>query len=430
MRVFKLFSIFFITALFLMACNKLQPDQVYNEPYQTGIVEDGPGYNEYESRLARENLDLRAVGELLEKAKTPEEFEYMLNDPQYGVNNLDLNNDGYADFISVREFDDRYDDQRGFSLFDMFGNDLIQEIATIIFNRDRYNNGYYYPGSRVLIRGNENLYGDNSYYETNWLDRSVPFVTYVFSNRDDYYNSPYYYGNYPSYYEPYQVVEVPTYQTRIQQYYTQPVFVQTTQPTVSDIKIVSPYRDKSLNKVYNKLPKLPRDQQAQFRNNNPGPPDFVRERQEKMKDFPVKEEKQFNNNPNKFERREEIKQEKQQNREWREKPNRQERDNVQQQNQQKFERQNQQRAERQMQAERQNQMRVERQNQQKVERQNQKQAERQQQQMRVERQPQQQMKPQKQENRPQPNGNGGKGNGGGNNRGNGGGGGGKGKGKP
>src|SRR5215204_3864606 len=157
MKVFKLSLIFFIAASFMTACNTIRDDQSYNDIYQKGV---GLGYDD-DARWARENLDLQAVGELLQRSDDAQEFEYLLNNED-GVNNMDLNGDGYADYISVREFDDRYDDERGFSLFSMFGPDQIQEIATIIFDRDRYNDGYY-PGARVLLTGNEQIYGDNYY---------------------------------------------------------------------------------------------------------------------------------------------------------------------------------------------------------------------------------------------------------------------------
>lgn len=379
MRVFKLSLLFFISALVLTGCNLSQNDQAAVEPYnRIETVQGGVEYD-YENRLAKENLDLRAIGELLEDAETAEEFEYRLNSPENGVNNLDLNGDGYADYISVREFDERDSDERGFSLFSMFGPEMIQEIATIIFDRDRYNDrDEYYPGSRVLITGNEQIYGDDYYYETNWLERSVPIVSWIFTDRDNNYNSPYYYENYPDYYEPYTIVETPVYQTRIEQYYAQPVFVQTSQPTITDVKIKSPYRGKSMEKIYSKLAK-PTKQQVEFRRNNPGPPQFVRERKEQKNNQALKPEKPFRDKPNKFEKQEKVRPETPQ---MREKPNKPEQ-------RVKFERQNPVRIERQ-------QPNFERQKPAKVER-------------------QQQMKPQKQENRVQPNNGGGNPNKGGGN---------------
>jgi hypothetical protein len=262
MKFFKL-SLIAFTIAFLTTCGLNRSETVSTDQNPNAGAEAANAW-------ARENLDLRGVGALLEKADNAEEFEYLLNSEE-GVNNLDLNGDGYVDYISVREFDDRYDDQRGFSLFSMFGPDLIQEIAQIIFYRDRSD----YPGSRILLIGNEQIYGDDYYYETNWLDRSVPIATWIFTNRDDFYRSPYYHDYYPDYYEVYEVVETPVYVTRIQQYYYEPLFVRTEQPVyITNIKIKSPNKGKSWDKIYARLAK-PNRGQAEFRKNNPNKPDFV-----------------------------------------------------------------------------------------------------------------------------------------------------------
>ena len=263
MKFFKLSLIIFTIAAFLTACGVKQPETLATDQNPTLGEEAANAW-------ARENLDLQAVGALLERADDAEEFEYLLNSKE-GVNNLDLNGDGYADYINVREFDDRDNDQRGFSLSSMFGPDLIQEIAQIIFYRDRSD----YPGSRVLLVGNDQIYGDDYYYETNWLDRSVPIANWVFTDRDNVYRSPYYYENYPDYYEVYEVVETPSYVTRIREYYREPVFVRTAQPVyITNIKIKSPNKDKSWNKIYARLEK-PNREQVEFRKNNPNKPAFV-----------------------------------------------------------------------------------------------------------------------------------------------------------
>jgi uncharacterized membrane protein YgcG len=293
MKFFKLSLITFTAATFLIGCSSGQIDQASSvNPYPTGVAESQ--INEENPYWAKENLDLQAVGALLEKADNAEEFEYLLNSED-GVNNLDLNGDGYVDYISVREYDDRDDDQRGFSLFSMFGPNEIQEIVTILFNRQ----GSNYPGSRVLLTGNEQLYGDNNYYETNWLDRALPIVSWLFNkDRNDVYQSPYYYENYPDYYEAYPVVETPVYRTRITQYYPTPVFIQTNAPTITQIKIKSPNNGKWINKIYSKLAK-PNKEQVEFRKNNPNKPEFVRIKNEKPKNVKVK----FDDKPNKFDDR-------------------------------------------------------------------------------------------------------------------------------
>src|SRR5207249_8653384 len=113
---------------------------------------------------------------------------------------------GYADYISVDEYVERDDYERGLSLFCRFGSD-IQEIATIVFYRDDIN----WSGARVLLTGNEQIYGDNYYYEANWADRGVEIVTLLFGSQDPYYRSSYYYDYYPSDYVAYQVVQTPVY---------------------------------------------------------------------------------------------------------------------------------------------------------------------------------------------------------------------------
>jgi hypothetical protein len=331
MKFFKLSLITFTTAALLTGCNLGRTDETSSvNQYPADITERQIRTDE--NPYARENLDLQAVGALLEKADDAQEFEYLLNSGD-GVNNLDLNGDGYVDYISVREYEDESDDQRGFSLFSMFGPNEIQEIATLIFNRQGLNSN----GARVLLSGNEQIYGDNNYYETSWVDRTVPIVSWLFNrNRDTNYQSPYYYGNYPDYYENYQVVETPVYRTRIEQYYSQPVFIQTSTPTITQIKIKSPYDGKSLDKIYSKLAK-PTKEQTEFRKNNPNPPAFVEVKKDKTKDNSIKADKQPKGNPNKFEKIEKVNNDKS----VREiKPNKIDKENIKQSNPVKFEKQN------------------------------------------------------------------------------------------
>ncbi len=282
MKNFKLTLITFTITAFLMGCSTAQnEDAAYVPPYRADVTENeiNDGDNAY---LARENLDLQAVGNLLEKSNNAEEFEYLLNSRK-GVNNLDLNSDGYVDYISVSEYEDRDTNQRGFKLFDRFSLNDIQEIASIFFDRDRYDN----RGARILLNGNEQVYGDNYYYETNWLDQNSGITDWIFSDRQTYYQSPYYYDNYPSNYVVYQVIETPVYRTRIQEYYPVPVFIQTVTPTITQIRIKSPYDGRSSDKIFAKLAK-PTKEQKEFRKNNPNRPEFVPVKNGKTKDDAVK----------------------------------------------------------------------------------------------------------------------------------------------
>ena len=262
MGILKLSAAIFIITSFMAACSTNDPQRTATtEPYPNDAVTIDPERDDY---WAKDNFDLQRVGSYLEESDDPAEFERYLNDDD-GINNLDLNGDGYADYISVEEFEDRDSNSRGLSLFSRFGPDLIQEIARIFLYRD----GPNYPGARYLINGNEQLYGDNYYYETNWLDRPTGLATYLFSDHDRY-QSPYYYDNYPSGYRVYEIVETPVYRTRIEQLYPQPVFVYTTAPTFVDkIKIKSPNNGLHLGQIHAKLVK-PTKEQAEFLKSNPG----------------------------------------------------------------------------------------------------------------------------------------------------------------
>lgn len=263
MKIYKILITLFAVSFFLLSCSS---DETQQPVATVNPYPQDPAYTEAEGDeyWAKDNFDLQRAGNLLERSESPEQFERYLNEPD-GINNLDLNGDGYADYISVEEYEDRDSNTRGLSLFSRFGPNLIQEIATILLYRD----GPNYPGARFLLNGNDQLYGDNYYYETNWLDRSLPMVSYLFGNRNQYYESPYYYDNYPDWYQPYDIVETPSYRTRIERLYPQPVFVYTTAPTfIEKIKIKSPNNGLHLGQIHAKLVK-PNKAQEEFIKGNP-----------------------------------------------------------------------------------------------------------------------------------------------------------------
>ena len=156
------------------------------------MSDDSNNYNVNVTQMvsAADGLNLKAVGELLKNAETPEQFEKALNSPNNGVNNLDLNEDGRVDYISVTQFGD--DTTKGFSLTTSPAPGETQEIATIKIEKDG-------EGAKVEAKGNESIYGRNHYYHSSW---SPGFGTgllmgYLFSGGPSY-RSPYYgYGRYP-----------------------------------------------------------------------------------------------------------------------------------------------------------------------------------------------------------------------------------------
>ena len=263
-------TLFMIAAM--TACNQTESPVASNaDPYaansnaNTMVAEDLP-YDENDP-LIKDNFDLQRAGEYLRRSNNPAEFEAYINEPN-GINNLDLNGDGYVDYVSVEEFEDYDDGQRGLSLFARYGPDLIQNIASIFLYRDEPR----YPGARVLIRGDEGLYGDNYYYETNWLDTTLGIANLLFGDHDRY-ESPYYYDYYPRGYTVYEVVETPVYRTRIERLWPEPIFVYAAAPPVyyERIKIKSPNNGLHLGQIYGR-PMKPTVAQINFRRGNPGKP--------------------------------------------------------------------------------------------------------------------------------------------------------------
>ncbi len=281
MKFIKLLSVFIVITAFLTACGAIQTDETSQTVQDSNRDVERLAENDGDY-WARDNFDLQRVGKILDESKDAKDFEYRLNSDD-GINNLDLNGDGYVDYISVSEYDDRYDDQRGFSLFSKFGANDIQELASIIFDRDRPDR----RGAKIYINGNDQIYGDNNFYEQNWLDKSLNIADWVFGDRDNYYRSPYYYDNYPENYAVYKVVETPVYRTRVNRLYADPVFVMVN-PAMIKIKIKSPYKGRSMDKIYAKLAK-PSKEQKDFREKNPNRPEFVPVRNEEGKDKPQKD---------------------------------------------------------------------------------------------------------------------------------------------
>jgi len=267
MKKFKIFFTVPAIGLFMLGCSQQQPPEQVSttDPYANNAnINPNDALTDEYDYWAKDNLDLQRVGNVLERSKSPEDFERYLNGDD-GINNLDLNGDGYVDYISVDEFPYQDDYGRGLSLYTRFGPDQVQELGTIVFYRDDFNA----PGARILITGNDQIYGDNYYYETNWLDKSLAIASLLFSPHDVYYRSPYYYDNYPPGYVVYDVVDTPIYRTRIEELWPAPVVVYTTAPTfINKIKIKSPNNGLHLGQIKARLVK-PTKEQADFIKNNP-----------------------------------------------------------------------------------------------------------------------------------------------------------------
>ncbi|WP_204356550.1 hypothetical protein [Arcticibacterium luteifluviistationis] len=71
-----------------------------------------------------DNLDLEAVASIFGESRNLEDFEHRLNDPKSKISNLDLNEDGYVDYLRMIE-----SVERGIHIVAIqaaLGNDLCQ----------------------------------------------------------------------------------------------------------------------------------------------------------------------------------------------------------------------------------------------------------------------------------------------------------------
>jgi hypothetical protein len=157
---------------------------------------------------AAEGLDLQAVCELFKGSENLSEFEQDLNNPEIGVNNLDLDGNGEIDFIRVIE--EVEDDTHIVVLQVPIAEDEYQDVAYIEIEKtgeEEYN---------VQAHGNEVIYGPNYYvYPPTVTIRTWPILPRLFYPGYRPYQSVYRFGFYPRWWKPRPIVKVNIYHTRV-----------------------------------------------------------------------------------------------------------------------------------------------------------------------------------------------------------------------
>jgi len=156
---------------------------------------------------AADGLDLKAVSVLFQDSKDLETFEKALNDPETGINNLDLNEDGDADFIRVVEEADG--DARLIILQVPLAENEFQDVATIEVEKngdDAYN---------MQVHGSAVIYGYDYYVSPAHVHiHSWPIITWMYGPIYRPYRSVFRIGFYPRWYRPYRPVSLHVYRTR------------------------------------------------------------------------------------------------------------------------------------------------------------------------------------------------------------------------
>jgi hypothetical protein len=146
--------------------------------------------NNYHYDLS-DNLDLEAVASAFYKSRNITDFEEELNDYRNQVSNLDLNNDGYVDYLRLVKLYDR--GAHVILIQAIVGRDYYQDVATVVVGRDQYNREY------VQIIGDSYLYGEDYILEP-VFSRRPSIVRWLWSNTHHVYVSRYNWGFYPGYF--------------------------------------------------------------------------------------------------------------------------------------------------------------------------------------------------------------------------------------
>jgi len=171
--------------------------------------------------LPGDNFNLYAVMNLFQQSETLEGFERSLNDENTRINNLDLNNDNFIDYIKVVDYVNGND--HTIVLRAVLGRKETQDVA--VFTVQKFNDG----SVQIQLTGDEVLYGRNyiiepiyaetpnpgyasyssrqnvavvrtTYYEV----AAWPLVRYIYVPGYVTWNSSWYWGFYPTYWNPWR----------------------------------------------------------------------------------------------------------------------------------------------------------------------------------------------------------------------------------
>ena len=153
-------------------------------------------------------LDLNAVAAAFADSRSVKEFEQILNSSRYMINNLDLNHDGWIDYLRVIETHKGY--YHTLLIQACLAPGVFQDVATLVAERQA--NALY-----VEVIGDRYLYGTNYIVRPVFIKRPPMWDIY---GRPNYaaWNSPYHYGNVPSYYTKPKPVYLNHYQAYVSTY--------------------------------------------------------------------------------------------------------------------------------------------------------------------------------------------------------------------
>jgi len=136
-------------------------------------------------------LDLKAVAYIFGESSNLEDFEYKLNDNDNNISNLDLNGDGYIDYLRVIEVSENK--VHLVVIQAILDKDVFQDVATIVVGRNSFNR------MNIQVVGDPYIYGSNYIIEPYYY-RTPSIVSWFWSPYYTRWYSPFYWGHYPRYY--------------------------------------------------------------------------------------------------------------------------------------------------------------------------------------------------------------------------------------
>lgn len=151
-------------------------------------------------------LDLKAVASVFGESRNLEDFERRLNDYDTQISNLDLNGDGEIDYLRVIET--RENSVHLVVIQAILDRNVFQDVATIVVERENNRQSY------VQIVGDPYLYGYNYIVEPVYY-RTPPIYSWFWSRRYRSWESPFYWGYYPSYYQYRRPIEINIYLSHV-----------------------------------------------------------------------------------------------------------------------------------------------------------------------------------------------------------------------
>jgi len=171
------------------------------------------GKSQNQAEVPGDNFSLEGALELFKESSSPKEFEKMLNSSEAKVNNLDLNGDGYIDYIKVIDMQDG--NVHAFVMQAVIAENQFQDIAVITLEKQG-------NGKAILqITGDEDIYGVETIIEPTREVRtyagamssnvhinvwSWPVVRYVYGPHYSGWVSPWRWGYRPIWWSPWRPI--------------------------------------------------------------------------------------------------------------------------------------------------------------------------------------------------------------------------------